>query len=205
MYIPLLLAFTPAYFLLSVTPGLNMLASMNISAAYGINRAFPFIFGAAFGVAVVAILSITGVTTVMQQTPIVFEILKYAGAAFLVYIGFVFLRDKGEVTTKRDTSFAEEGRQKLVAKGFFTATLNPKGWLFFAAFLPAFLLDDAPLQYQIALIVAIVMSVELACMLAYAFGGSVIGRLISASGNVRVLNKINAVVMFVLAYILVFG
>ena len=194
----------PVYFFLSVTPGLTMLASMNISVAYGIGSALSFSIGATFGVGSVAILSITGITTIMSQAPVIFDILKYAGAAFLCYFGFVFLRDSGKVTTECETSFAEEGHKKMAAKGFLTATLNPKGWLFFAAFLPAFILDNAPLKYQIALIVTIVMSVEFLCMLTYAFGGSLLKRLISASGYVRILNKLNAAVMFILAGLLLF-
>ncbi len=202
-YSPLLFAFTPAYFFVSITPGLNMLASMNIGAAYGMGRALPFIIGAVSGVAVVAIVSITGVSMVMFQVPVIFDILKYAGAAFLCYIGFVFLRDSGKITAGRDRSCAADGSLKLTAKGFLTATLNPKCWLFFAAFLPAFLRDDMSPGLQIAWIVAIVMSVEFMCMLTYACGGSLLGQLTPAGRNVRVLNRINAAVMFILAYILV--
>ena len=204
LYIPLLVSFIPAYFLLSVTPGLNMLASMNISAAYGIGRAIPFILGAMLGVALVAILSITGVTTIMANTPAIFDILKYFGAAFLCYMGYIFLKDSGEVLNDKATSFAIAGLHKLLAKGFFTATLNPKGWLFFAAFLPAFLMEDAPLKVQIVLIVTIVILIEMTCMMAYALGGNLLGLLFTSSSNVKILNKINAAVMFILAVLLVF-
>ncbi|GHB41668.1 threonine transporter RhtB [Pseudovibrio japonicus] len=205
VFLSLLLSLFPVYFLISVSPGLNMLAAMNIGASYGINRALPFVLGGCIGVALAAILSLAGVTAVMVHTPVVYELVRYLGAAFLCYMAYGYLRHSGEVSNDKDVSFVTNCRKKLIAKGFFTATLNPKVWLVFAALLPVFIVESAPLQLQIVLIITIVMAIEFFCMMLYAFGGDRIGRRMSQSGNVKVLNRLNAIVMFLLAVMMVFS
>ena len=140
MHYQLLLAFIPAYFLISITPGINMLTAMNLSSFYGISATMPFIFGALFGVIVITISSISGVTALMMGMPGVFDILKYFAAVYLCYLAFDFLKKHGELSGEKGKVYSDMAQKKQMAKGFL-AILNPKGWLFFAALLPAFLTD----------------------------------------------------------------
>lgn len=202
-YILLGITFLPAYFLLSITPGLNMLTAMNIASAIGLSKTISFMVGASLAVAIIAILSIFGVVTIMEKTPEVFNYMKYAGALFLCYIGINFWRDKGGVGSASDFSDTKYSQINLFTKGLFTGLLNPKGWLFFAAFLPTFLNQNLSVFTQVLFIVVIVASVELFCMATYAIGGITIKTLITTRRNLLVLNRVNAIVMFVLAGILI--
>ena len=116
-------------------PGLNMLGAMNISPVYGFWRVMPFIAGATFGIALVVVLSITSATTIMAKASYIFDMIKYLGAAFLLYIGYIFWRVSTTISNNKNIYFATGDKSKLIAKGFLTATLNPKAWLFFAVFL----------------------------------------------------------------------
>jgi homoserine/homoserine lactone efflux protein len=203
-YLSLFLAFFPAYFLLAITPGLNMLTAMNLGSAIGFRRILYFIYGATLAVAIVATLSVLGVIALMMNASEIFHYLKYAGSAFLCYIGVLFWKDKGQVSQNASLNVTGFSENKLFMKGLLTALLNPKGWLFFAAFLPTFLRSDLTAWAQVVLIVVVVMIVEFICMLVYATGGKMIKSLITTPQRLRILSRINAIIMFVLAGTLVF-
>ncbi len=94
-----------------------MLAAMNIGASYGVNRAMPFALGGCIGVAAAAVLSLAGVTAIMVHSPVVYELVRYLGAAFLCYMGYGYLRHSGEVTNHKDAALETNCRKKLLAKG----------------------------------------------------------------------------------------
>lgn len=182
-----------------------MLSAMNLSSSYGVSATMPFILGALIGVILITIFSISGVSALMMGMPLIFDILKYFGAAFLGYLAMDFLRKQGKLPDEKDRIYANMAQKKLMAKGFVTAILNPKGWLFFAAVLPAFLTDSIPMQQQFITIILSVMCIEFISMAVYAFCGDLMGSLFSKSQNVKTLNRINAAVMIILALWLVFG
>lgn len=202
-YFSLLGAFLPAYFLLAVTPGLNMLTAMNLGSAIGFRKILFFMYGATLAVAVIAALSVFGVVALMTHAAEVFYYLKYIGAAFLCYVGFVFWGDKGQISENGGLKGESFSSQKLFMSGLLTALLNPKGWLFFAAFLPTFLRPNLTVWAQVLVIVGVVMTIEFMCMSVYATGGKVIKIFITTPQRLRMLSRINAVIMFVLAATLV--
>ncbi len=203
-YISLLLAFSPAYFLLAITPGLNMLTAMNLGSAIGFRKILYFMYGATLAVAIIATFSVLGVIALMMNASEVFYYLKYIGSAFLLYMGVLFWKDKGQISENSSLSGANFSKARLFTKGLLTALLNPKGWLFFAAFLPTFLRSDLPTWPQVTLIVAVVITVEFMCMTVYASGGKIIKSLITTPQHLRMLSRVNAIIMFVLGGTLVF-
>tara|TARA_B110000971_G_scaffold220188_1_gene263088 strand:+ start:249 stop:788 length:540 start_codon:yes stop_codon:yes gene_type:complete len=177
-------------------PGLNMLGAMNISPVYGFWRVMPFIAGATFGIALVVVLSITSATTIMAKASYIFDMIKYLGAAFLLYIGYIFWRVSTTISNNKNIYFATGDKSKLIAKGFLTATLNPKAWLFFAVFLLVVFMEGVSISLQILSIVFIVIFVESFCMLIYTLGKNQIRQLVKSERNIKILNRINALLMF---------
>ena len=98
----------------------------------------PFILGALIGVVMITIFSISGVSALMMGMPLIFDILKYFGAAFLGYLAMDLLRKQGKLPDEKDRIYANMAQKKLMAKGFVTAILNPKGWLFFCCSFTSF-------------------------------------------------------------------
>lgn len=201
-YLPFFFAFIPAYFLISISPGLTMLTSMNIGLAYGMYQAIFFICGAVFGVALTAILSLTSAATIMIKAPIVFIVLKYLGAIILCYMGFIFLKNSKYMNNEARLIVTKSNKLSLAIKGFLTAIFNPKAWLLFIAFLPIFLRETLAIHVQILLIVMTIICIESLCMLAYAFSGNMAKKFIKTH-NTRILHIVNGVIMFGLAFVLI--
>ncbi|OBX36897.1 homoserine/homoserine lactone efflux protein [Halomonas elongata] len=80
-------------------------------------------------------------------------------------------------------------------QGFVTAVANPKGWAFFVALLPPFLDASRPLAGQLAVLVALILTIEFLALVTYATGGQTLRHLLGQSRNVRLLNRIAGTLM----------
>lgn len=144
--------FLAATFVLLVTPGPSIMYVVARGIAQGVRAAVLSAVGLALGDLLQVIATAVGLSVLLASTPTVFAVVKFAGAAYLVFLGITTLRGKGarvrnmtEVGTPRAVSSGS-----LIVQGFFA--LNPKTALFFLAFLPQFIDKDAgPLTSQILL------------------------------------------------------
>lgn len=181
-----------------------MLTAMNLGSAIGFRKILYFIYGASLAVAIIAAFSVFGTISLMINDSETFHYLKYIGAGFLCYVGLLFWKNNGQIPENSVLSAVGFSKSRLFIKGLLTALLNPKGWLFFAAFLPTFIRSDLSPWTQIVLIVAVVMTLEFICMSVYATGGTVVRSLVTTPKLLHRLNQVNAVIMLVLAGTLVF-
>ncbi|MGL5297122.1 MAG: LysE family translocator, partial [Plesiomonas sp.] len=77
--------FIPTFFFVSFTPGMCMTLAMTLGMSIGVRRTLPMMWGELIGVAVVAVSSVIGVASLMLNYPTLFQLLKYAGGAYLIY------------------------------------------------------------------------------------------------------------------------
>jgi threonine/homoserine/homoserine lactone efflux protein len=132
----------------------------------------------------------------MLKHPEVFAIFKWVGGAYLAYLGVMMWRSRGRMAIPTDMQAGPPaGRWQLAMQGFVTAVANPKGWAFFMVLLPPFLDGSTPLAPQLSVLIAVILTIELASMLTYATGGKTLRRLLGKSGNVRLLNRIAGTLM----------
>lgn len=191
MNLVLLSAFVPTFFFVSITPGMCMTLAMTLGMTIGVKRALWMMLGELVGVATVAILSAIGVATLLLNYPSVFMALKYIGGAYLAFVGVQMWLSKGKMAIKMDDANSKQAsRIDLISQGFITAIANPKGWAFFVALLPPFLDASRPLASQLSVLIAIILVLELVCLLIYATGGRTLKALLMQSGNVRLMNRI---------------
>lgn len=191
MNLVLLSAFVPTFFFVSITPGMCMTLAMTLGMTIGVKRALWMMLGELVGVATVAILSAIGVATLLLNYPSVFMALKYIGGAYLAFVGVQMWLSKGKMAIKMDDENSKQAsRIDLISQGFITAIANPKGWAFFVALLPPFLDASRPLASQLSVLIAIILVLELVCLLIYATGGRTLKALLMQSGNVRLMNRI---------------
>jgi len=191
----LLSAFVPTFFFVSVTPGMCMTLAMTLGMTVGIKRALWMMVGELVGVATVATLSAIGVAALLLNYPSVFMVLKYLGGAYLAFIGVQMWLSKGKMAIKTDDDSTPASRKELMSQGFVTAIANPKGWAFFVALLPPFLVADQPLASQLVVLITIILTLEFSCLLIYAAGGRTLKSLLMKSGNVRIMNRIAGTLM----------
>ena len=130
-----LLAFTAASVVIILIPGPSNLFVVGRALVYGRRKAVLTAVGNAVGEFAAAALVAIGLGTIVQQSALVFAIVKYAGAAYLIYLGVKAFRDRGRLPEQPET--AGPGRVSAF-EGFLVGVLNPKTVLFFLAMLPQF-------------------------------------------------------------------
>ncbi|SBW11233.1 LysE type translocator family protein [uncultured Alphaproteobacteria bacterium] len=176
MSLHLLSLFVAAVFLLSGTPGPNMLHILARSVALGVRRALIAMAGVLLALIAVLAASAAGLSAVLMALPGAFEILRFVGVAYLVHLGIRSWRG-GTVAIASDAAPAPAPTsRKIFAGGFFVCASNPKLLLFATAFLPQFVDPAEPAAMQFAILVATFAAIELFWMLVYALGGKGLAR-----------------------------
>ena len=135
--------------LLNITPGLDTLLVMARSAAQGWRAGSAAAMGISAGVFVHVFAAALGLSALLATSATAFSVVKYLGAAYLIYVGFglIWCRTKDErasaVLATAPAGVALSYR-RIFVQGFFTNLLNPKVALFFLAFVPQFIVPESP-------------------------------------------------------------
>mgnify|MGYP001952739159 CR=1 FL=1 len=198
--ITLLSLFIPTFFIVSLTPGMCMTLAMTLGMSIGIRNTLWMMWGELLGVAIVAIASVIGVSSIMLQLPQLFAVLKFIGAGYLLYVGINMWRSKGKLAISlHHDPRTSISKRSLFNQGLFTAIANPKGWAFMISLLPPFINEDYALTPQLTMLVAIILLSEFTCMMLYATGGKTIGKLLTQQSNVQLLNRVSGTLMIMVA------
>lgn len=132
--------------LLNLTPGNDMIYVASRSTGQGVKAGIVSALGIMGGWFVHMLAAVAGLSAIISQSAMAFDIIKYIGAAYLIYLGIRALISKKRTLTIRGTSDALSYR-KIFWQGVVTNLLNPKVALFFLAFLPQFLVIDSTGTY----------------------------------------------------------
>lgn len=173
--------FVVTVFLLCGTPGPNMLHILSRSVSVGARRSWPAMAGCLSAVLLVLCASAAGLGALLLASSKVFEALRYAGVAYLLWLGIRSWRS-GDAPLDVSESNLLDGslsRASLFRGGLLVSLSNPKLLLFATAFLPQFVNRAQPQLPQFALLVASFGFCELFWYLTYAFGGQQLRRHLS--------------------------
>jgi homoserine/homoserine lactone efflux protein len=186
-----LLAFCGAYFLIALSPGICMTLAMTLGIGIGVRRTLWMMLGEVLGIALVGAAAMAGVAAMLTSASHVFAAFKIAGAAYLLWTAW--LAWSAPVATRGPVPRVTPAA--LWTQGFVTAVSNPKAWAFLAALLPPFIDPKAALAPQMMVLLALMVVIEFACLLIYAQGGRNLSELLVRRGQVRLLNRVSAVLM----------
>jgi len=200
----LLSLFIPTFLLISATPGMCMTLALTLGMSIGVKRTLWMMIGELTGVALVSVLAVVGVASLMLNYPTVFEVFKYVGGAYLVYLGSLQWLMRGKMTIAHNNDSQQITAKKLILQGFITAIANPKGWAFTVSLLPSFINPDLTLTPQLISLVIIILISEFIFMTIYASGGRTLGKLLGKSQNVRLINRISGSLMIIIGFWLAF-
>jgi threonine/homoserine/homoserine lactone efflux protein len=134
---PVLAAFLGASLLLAVTPGPGVLYIVTRSLAQGRRSGLASVAGVALGNLGNAVAAAVGLAAWFAVSSLAFTITKFAGAAYLIYLGMRTLLS--QEPTMETVEFQSVSLRRVVRDAFTVALLNPKTTIFFAAFLPQFM------------------------------------------------------------------
>jgi threonine/homoserine/homoserine lactone efflux protein len=161
-----------AVLLISCTPGPNVLYVTTRSIRFGFGAAMIGMAGCLLALAVMLAGSVAGVSAFMLAVPAAFDVLKYAGAAYLIFLGIQMWRAPVDTRPLAATSPRETAsRLALFRGGFLVGISNPKLLVFAAAFFPQFITPSASWAPQFALLVATFLAVESFFYVTYALSG----------------------------------
>jgi threonine/homoserine/homoserine lactone efflux protein len=177
---PLLSAFLVASLVLAVTPGPGVLYIVTRSLVQGRRAGLASVAGVALGNLGNALAAALGLAALFAVSSLAFTVVKYAGAAYLVWLGIQMLRHPQQ-TTGTDAPPAIP-LTRLFRDGFVVALLNPKTTVFFAAFLPQFLDPAAAPMTQGLLLGALFVAIAAVTDSVYALAAGAVAPLLS--GNV---------------------
>lgn len=141
------LLFCGAVLAMLVTPGPNMAFLLSHSADYGPRGGLVVACGIAVADIVMTLLTATGVTTVVAAWPPAFDLLRYAGALYLLWLAFQAVRAPAQAIVAGEL---QASLRKVFARAVAGSLINPKPLLFFIVFLPQFVdLQRGPVQWQL--------------------------------------------------------
>ncbi|GAN60599.1 LysE family translocator [Acetobacter cibinongensis] len=187
--------FIAAVFLLSGTPGPNMLHILSRSVDFGMKRSIAAMAGCLTALVTVLAASALGLTTLLMTLPGVFEILRYVGVAYLLYLGIKAWRsDVAALDVGEDKLSTSLPATTLFRGGFIIGISNPKLILFATAFLPQFVSPSAAQAPQFAILVASFAAVECFWYVIYAAGGRSLSHYLIRPSIKRVFNRITGAI-----------
>jgi threonine/homoserine/homoserine lactone efflux protein len=139
---------------LSLTPGPNGLLALTHGARFGFLPSIATVLGGAFGFFLLIAVSLAGLGALLTASEVAFTILKWCGAAYLAWLGVQLWRAPATAIAPSAQSGGRGDRRplRLFGEGFLVAVSNPKALIFFAAFLPQFMVPGAPYLVQLALL-----------------------------------------------------
>ncbi|UFS99567.1 LysE family translocator [Nocardia huaxiensis] len=120
------------------TPGTGVLFTLAAGLTRGVRASVIAAFGCTLGIVPHMVAAITGLAAVMNTSAIAFQTLKYLGVAYLLYMAWNTLRDKGALAIPEQGQGVAPSAGRVIASAVAVNVLNPKLTIFFFAFLPQF-------------------------------------------------------------------
>ncbi len=179
---------------LLAVPGPMTLMALSTSVRYGHAKAFFVILASNVAGLVFMALSALGVGALLQQQPMLFDGLRYAGAAYLIWLGISAWRAPvGSYDTNTGSQLDFSG-SKLFFKTLMLGLSNPKGLIFFAALFPQFIDTQAPLAPQLSILCVSFTLMDFLILNLVAFSGCRLATLLSRANIQRRFNQACALV-----------
>ena len=182
-----LLAFAFLALVVVMTPGPTVLLALSNGSRFGIVVAGYGIAGAAISDIILIAAAGLGLGAILAASVFLFNIVKWIGVAYLIWVGVQMLRSSGELGTgsmcTRQLAPAREF-SKIFSKSFLVAVTNPKGYLFFTAFLPQFLNPTEPMFLQYVTLAIVFVLIDVVVMTLYAGLGTKAVQFLSNRGAV---------------------
>ena len=162
------LAFLAAALVIAVSPGPGAVLSMSTGLRYGYAAALRAIAGLQIALLLLLCVVALGLGAVLATSEAAFAVVKFAGAAYLIWLGVQKWRSPPEPIGGDGEALRVQSRRQLYAQGILVNLTNPKAIVFIAALVPQFIVPDRPQWPQFAIIGATMVAVDMMVMSCYA-------------------------------------
>ncbi|KHK98450.1 lysine transporter LysE [Microbacterium mangrovi] len=195
-----------ACIVISFTPGAGAVNTMTNSLNEGWRRSIWGVVGQQLALVVHVVIVAAGLGLLVARSPLLFGVIRYLGAAYLVYLGVrLILARPVAVAEDDDTPRRPESALSMIRRGFWVNLLNPKAIVFFVAFVPQFIDLGRPAlpQYLILIVTTIVVDV-IVMWFFFALAAKPFGRFARTMPGQRILNTIFGSLFIGVAALLLF-
>ncbi len=171
--------FLIAAMIVVLIPGTGVIYTIATGIARGWSASTAAAFGCTLGILPAIAAAFIGLSAILHAGAVAFTVLKYAGAAFLIYLAWQTWNERGPITLKREVpvSFL-----KLATTGILINVLNPKLSIFFLAFLPQFIDPAAAINPQLTVMSVTFMVMTFAVFVIYGAIAAAVGRYLRRPG-----------------------
>lgn len=180
-------------FVVSATPGPNMLLVMSHSARFGLRSAVMTMAGCMSALLCMMSISAAGLGALLHTFPAVFDALRYAGAAYLAYLGYKLWRADRAAMPEGDAPALDDVRRgggSFYWQGLAVAASNPKAIVFSAAFFPQFIQPEQPALMQFGILLATFTVIEVSWYGIYAVSGQKLSRYLQQAQVMKNFNRV---------------
>lgn len=199
-FIPFLLAAT----LLAITPGPGIAYVVARTVSGGRTEGLASCFGTSLGGLVHVLASSLGLSLIIAESAIAFNLLKYIGAAYLIYLGIRMLLSKKKQT--QTITIPSKGSPRALIEGIVVETFNVKTALFFLAFLPQFISPQEPLVAQFILLGCICVTLNtLADIAAVLVANSLMKSDVARTTRAKLMNRLSGITLISIGAFLAFA
>ncbi|MDA3902167.1 MAG: LysE family translocator [Desulfuromusa sp.] len=152
------------------TPGPAVLFIMTNTTLHGWRKSIYAALGNIVGLFILGVIAVTGLGALLSTSELIFNLVKYAGATYLVYLGLKLFFQKGIDLNAMQARFSPEVKsaKKIFIQALGVAMSNPKAIVFLTALLPQFLHVERPLIPQFSLLILTLMFFSFAFLMFYA-------------------------------------
>ena len=176
------LLFFAAAFILAITPGAGIFYVLARTLAGGRREGVESSLGTFVGGLFHVMAAALGISAILAASAVAFHTVKYAGAAYLVFLGIRMIRSRNEAMPEK----AEAPRGGAFRQGIFTEALNPKTALFFLSFIPQFIAPErGHVFWQFAMLGVISVAMNTAADLVVVYLAAPLERKLKSSAKFR--------------------
>ncbi|SAK93262.1 lysine exporter protein LysE/YggA [Caballeronia arationis] len=197
--------FVPACFAINMAFGPNNVLSLSNGARDGVRLSVLAAFGRLVAFAIMIAIAGLGLGALLMASQTLFTLIKFAGAAYLVWIGVKLIRSGPALVAERrdDAPHGPARLGKLAKQEFLVAAGNPKAILVFTAFFPQFV-DRTAYATSFAVLGAIFLVLELVAIAIYAALGARLGSVANGARGFKWFNRVSGTLMIGFGVMLAF-
>lgn len=181
-------AFVIACVVFSLAPGAGTVASINNSMMGGMKAALKGLIGLQLALALHILVVSLGLGALLASSAVFFEVVKYTGAAYLIYLGFKKWQEQGTLNVVGESNTTIYAQ--LIKQGFVVNLMNPKSIVFLAAFLPQFVNVNHSAVDQYMILGMTVIVIDSIVMFCYSLLGLFVKPYLSSQKVMSFVNKL---------------
>ena len=192
MTLNFLFLYSITVFIASILPGPSMFLALTHGMQYGAKKTIASALGNVIVTLFQASISIAGLGTILIASEAIFHIIKWAGAAYLIYIGLSIFFSPNMLVSQRNSDKSK--KLNTLKKMFLQAALvtagNPKAIVFFTAIFPQFIDPNSAYLFQSYILLGLCAIIAFSCFMIYAISGQKMVSLFSKANLGKYLKRI---------------